>query len=430
VDPGDRAHALDLLARELRERLLREVEGDGERADAHERIRALVDREAGALAAAERAELTARIAERSFGLGPLEPLLRDPVVEEIMVSGTAPVWIEREGRLEPTTVRFASEAQLRHAIERILAPLGRRVDESEPLCDGRLPDGSRVNVVLPPLALDGPALTIRRFRARGFSADDLVAAGTLPAPLADFLARAVRSRCTILVCGGTGSGKTTTLNALSGFIPPGERVVTIEDSAELRLRRPHVIRLEARPPNVEGRGEVTIRRLVRNALRMRPDRIVVGEVRGAEALDMLTALTTGHDGSLSTIHAGDAAEALRRLETLALMAGLGLPHAAIREQVADAIDLVVVQARGSDGARRVVGVSEVVRVAGGAGVRELYALRGGRPCWRAPLGDSLAGRLAAAAAPAAPPRGSGAAAEARGAEAPARGLDTAAEGGG
>jgi pilus assembly protein CpaF len=254
-----------------------------------------------------------------------------------------------------------------------------------------------VNVVLPPLALDGPALTIRRFRARGFSADDLVDAGTLPAPLADFLARAVRSRCTILVCGGTGSGKTTTLNALSGFIPPGERVVTIEDSAELRLRRPHVIRLEARPPNVEGRGEVTIRRLVRNALRMRPDRIVVGEVRGAEALDMLTALTTGHDGSLSTIHAGDAAEALRRLETLALMAGLGLPHAAIREQVADAIDLVVVQARGSDGARRVVGVSEVVRVAGGAGVRELYALRGGRPCWRAPLGDSLAGRLAAAA---------------------------------
>jgi pilus assembly protein CpaF len=399
VDPGDRAHALDLLAGELRERLLREVEGDGERADAHARIRALVDREAGALAAAERAELTARIAERSFGLGPLEPLLRDPAVEEIMVSGTAPVWIERAGRLEPTTVRFASEAQLRHAIERILAPLGRRVDESEPLCDARLPDGSRVNVVLPPLALDGPALTIRRFRPRGFSADDLVAAGTLPAPLADFLARAVRSRCTILVCGGTGSGKTTTLNALSGFIPPGERVVTIEDSAELRLRRPHVIRLEARPPNVEGRGEVTIRRLVRNALRMRPDRIVVGEVRGAEALDMLTALTTGHDGSLSTIHAGDAAEALRRLETLALMAGLGLPHAAIREQVADAIDLVVVQARGSDGARRVVGVSEVVRVAGGAGVRELYALRAGRPCWRAPLGDSLAGRLAAAAGP-------------------------------
>jgi pilus assembly protein CpaF len=251
-----------------------------------------------------------------------------------------------------------------------------------------------VNVVLPPLALDGPALTIRRFRARGFSADDLVAAGTLPAPLAEFLARAVRSRCTILVCGGTGSGKTTTLNALSGFIPPGERVVTIEDSAELRLRRPHVIRLEARPPNVEGRGEVTIRRLVRNALRMRPDRIVVGEVRGGEALDMLTALTTGHDGSLSTIHAGDAAEALRRLETLALMAGLGLPHEAIRQQVGDAIDLVVVQARGSDGARRVVGVSEVVRVAGGAGVRELYALRGGRPCWRAPLGDSLAARLA------------------------------------
>jgi pilus assembly protein CpaF len=394
VNPAERADALDLLAGELRERLLREVGSAGGPVDAQERIRALVDREAGALAAAERAALTARIAERSFGLGPLEPLLRDPAVDEIMVSGTAPVWIERAGRLEATGVRFGSDAELRHAIERILAPLGRRVDEAEPLADARLPDGSRVNVVLPPLALDGPALTIRRFRARGFSADDLVAAGTLPVPLLEFLAGAVRARCTILVCGGTGSGKTTTLNALSGFIPPGERVVTIEDAAELRLRRPHVVRLEARPPNVEGRGEVTIRRLVRNALRMRPDRIVVGEVRGAEALDMLTALTTGHDGSLSTIHAGSAAEALRRLETLALMADLGLPHAALREQVADAIDLVVCQARGSDGTRRVVAVSEVVRVAGGAGVREIYALRDGRPSWRAPLGDTLAGRLA------------------------------------
>src|SRR4051812_25851148 len=386
---------LDAVAADLRERLLAGA-ADGAEPDAlPARIRSLVDREAGVLDEGRRAQLAARIAERAFGLGPLEPLLADPDVEEVMVSGTAPAWVERGGRLERTEACFASEQDLRDAIERILAPLGRRVDDAEPLCDARLPDGSRVNVVLPPLALDGPALTIRRFRPRGFSADDLVAAGTLPAPLAGFLASAVRSRCTILVCGGTGSGKTTTLNALSGFIPPGERVVTIEDSAELQLRRPHVIRLEARPPNVEGRGEVTIRRLVRNALRMRPDRIVVGEVRGAEALDMLTALTTGHDGSLSTIHGGDAAEALRRLETLALMAGLGLPHEAIRQQVADAIDLVVVQARGSDGLRRVVGVSEVVRVAGGAGVRELYALRGGRPCWRAPLGDSLAARLAA-----------------------------------
>jgi pilus assembly protein CpaF len=398
VDPSADAHALDALATALRERLLREAGQAAQTGDLPGRIRALVDREAGVLDAATRARLVARIAERSFGLGPLEPLLRDPQVEEVMVSGVAPVWVERAGRLESTDVRFASEAELRHAIERILAPLGRRVDEAEPLCDARLPDGSRVNVVLPPLAVDGPALTIRRFRRRGFGPQDLVAAGTLSAPLLDFLARAVRSRCTLLVCGASGAGKTTTLNALSSFIGARERVITIEDAAELRLRQPHVVRLEARPASVEGRGEVTVRRLVRNALRMRPDRIIVGEVRGAEALDMLTALSTGHDGSLCTVHAGSAAEALRRIETLALMADLGLPHAAIREQVADAFDLVVCQARAADGARRVVGVSEVVRVAGGAAVRDVYALRRGRPCWRAPPGDSLAARLTGAEA--------------------------------
>src|SRR3954462_12066100 len=224
-----------------------------------------------------------------------------------------------------------------------------------------VPDGARVNVVTPPLALDGPVLTIRRFRRRGFTPEELVASGTLTRPLLDFLALAVRARPRLLVCGGTGSGKTTTLNALSSFIGADERVVTIEDAAELRLQQPHVVRLEARPAGVEGRGEVTIRRLVRNALRMRPDRIVVGEVRGAEALDMLQAMTTGHDGSLSTVHAGSAEEALRRIETLALMAGAGLPPAAIREQVAEAIDLVVHQARLPDGTRRVVGLSEVVR---------------------------------------------------------------------
>jgi pilus assembly protein CpaF len=389
VDAAD----LDTLAGELRERLLAvagEPDGGG---GVHERIRALVDAEAGALDAGSRAGLVERIAERALGLGPLEPLLRDPEVEEVMVSGTAPVWVERRGRLERTPVRFARESDLREAIERILAPLGRRVDEAEPLCDARLPDGSRVNVVLPPLALDGPALTIRRFRRRGFTGDDLVENGTLTRPLLDFLARAVRARCTVLVCGGTGSGKTTTLNALSAFIGAGERVVTIEDAAELALRQPHVIRLEARPPSVEGRGEVTIRQLVRNALRMRPDRIVVGEVRGAEALDLLTALSTGHDGSLSTVHAGSPAEALRRIETLALMAGLGVPHAALREQVADAFDLVVCQARGADGRRRVVAVAEVVRVAGGAAAREIYG-RGGR--WRAALSPVLAERLAGA----------------------------------
>jgi len=389
------AAALDQLAVALRERLLAEagVEGVG---DLEARIRALVEREAALLDVGSREELVARVAERSFGLGPLEPLLRDASVDEVMVNGAGVVWVERSGRLEPTDVRFGSAADLRDVIERILAPLGRRVDEAEPLCDARLPDGSRVNVVIPPLAPDGPIVTVRRFRARGLSADDLVAAGTWEPPLRDLLARAVRARLSVLISGGTGSGKTTTLNALSSFVPSDERIVTIEDTLELRLRQPHVVRLEARPPSVEGRGEVTIRRLVRNALRMRPDRIVVGEVRGGEALDMLAAMTTGHDGSLSTVHAGSPEEALRRLETLALMAGVGLPHAAIREQVADAIDLVVHQARLPDGTRRVVAVAEVVRVAGGPATRELFAWRDGRPEWRAALSDRLAERLAVA----------------------------------
>jgi pilus assembly protein CpaF len=399
MDP-DRARddAFDALAGALRDRLLAEVGRHGTEGDLKERIRAFVDREAGLLDDDARARLTVRIAERSFGLGPLEPLLGDPSVDEVMVNGPGQVWVERGGRIEPTGARFSGEAELRHAIERILAPLGRRVDEAEPLCDARLPDGSRVNVIVAPLALDGPVLTIRRFRARGFGPDDLVANGTWAAPLRDLLASAVRARCNVLISGGTGSGKTTTLNALTEFIGEGERIVTVEDAAELRLRHPHVVRLEARPASLEGRGEVTVRRLVRNALRMRPDRIVVGEVRGAEALDMLSAMSSGHDGSLSTVHAGSPEEALRRIETLALMAGLGLPHEAIREQVASALDLVVHQARTPGGARRVVAVSEVVRVAGGPATRELYALHDGRPTWRAPLGDGLAARLAQAQA--------------------------------
>jgi pilus assembly protein CpaF len=284
-----------------------------------------------------------------------------------------------------------------HSIERILAPLGRRVDEASPVCDARLADGSRVNVVIPPLALSGPCLTIRKFRRQGFSLEDLVGNGTLAAPLAEMLAACVRARASILVSGGTGSGKTTTLGALSAAIPDGERIVTIEDAAELRLRQRHVVRLESRPPNVEGRGEVTIRALVRNALRMRPDRIVVGEVRGAEALDMLMALNTGHEGSLTTVHANSPEDALRRVETLALMAGLGLPHEAVREQVASALQLVVHQARAPSGARRVESVAEVVRVAGGAGTRELYRLRGERPWWRPPAAGALAERLERAA---------------------------------
>src|SRR5436309_4773732 len=311
-----------------------------------------------------------------------------------MVNGPGEVWVERRGELEPAGVSFGSESELRHAIERILAPLGRRVDEASPLCDARLPDGSRVNVVIPPLALSGPCLTIRKFRTRGFSLDDLVAGGTLPQGLADFLAGCVAGRAAILVSGGTGSGKTATLGALSGSIPDGERIVTVEGAGELGLRQRHGVRLESRPANVEGRGEVTIRQLVRNALRMRPDRIVVGEVRGPEALDMLMALNTGHEGSLSTVHANSPEDALRRVETLALMAGIGLPHAAVREQVASALDLVVHQSRRSDGSRRVEAVAEVVRAPGGAGIRELYRARvGGRPFWRPPTGDGLARRV-------------------------------------
>jgi len=401
---NEATRGLEPLAARLRERLvLAAGEEDPPARDAAERVAALVEREAALLSERERTQLQRLVSEHALGLGPLEALLADPHVEEVMVNGPGRVWVERRGRIEPTEVAFASEAELRHAIERILAPLGRRVDEAEPLCDARLADGSRVNVVLPPMALDGPLLTIRRFRAGGMSPRELVAAGTLERPLCDLLAACVRARLTVLVSGGTGSGKTTTLGALSSFIPAGERIVTIEDAAELRLRQPHVVRLEARPASLEGRGEVTIRRLVRNALRMRPDRIVVGEVRGGEALDMLSALSTGHDGSLSTVHAGSPAEALRRVETLALMADVALPHAAVRELVASAIDLVVQQRRERDGRRRIVAVSEVVRGAARGDeirTRTVYELRDGRPRWRVPLPAQLAARLAQAPAPA------------------------------
>jgi pilus assembly protein CpaF len=378
----------DRIAAALHAQLVADA-GAEEGLGADARIDALVAREGALLSEGERAALRRRVRERALGLGPLEPLLAAPDVEEVMVNGTAPVWIERAGRIERTDIAFSSEAELRHAIERILAPLGRRVDAAEPLCDARLATGDRVNVVIPPLALDGPVLTIRRFRRGGLTPDELVARGTLDAPLRDLLRACVEARLTVLVSGGTGSGKTTTLGALASFIPDGERIVTIEDAAELRLRQPHVVRLEARPASVEGRGEVTIRRLVRNALRMRPDRIVVGEVRDGSALDMLGAMTTGHDGSLSTVHAGSPQEALRRIETLALMADVALPHAAIREQVADAIDLVVHQRREPDGRRRIVAVAEVLRTAAGPATRELYALRDGRPRWRVPLPAAL-----------------------------------------
>lgn len=370
----ERAEKLDALAERLRLRLIeRARRGDTE--TGLDDLRGFVDREAAALSPLDRERLVTRISRRALGLGPLEALMRDPFVDEILVSGTGPVWVERAGRLERTALAFEDEAALRHTIERLLAPAGRRADDSDPVCDARLPDGSRVNVVLPPVAADGPSVTIRRFRARGFTPDELVSIGSWTPALLELLRAAVGARRNVLVCGATGSGKTTTLGALAAFLPPGERVVTVEDTAELRLPGEHVVRLEARPAGHGGRGEVTIRALVRNALRMRPDRIVVGEVRGPEALDMLGAMATGHSGSMSTIHAGSPAEALRRLETLALMAGSGLPHEAVRAQVAGAIDLVVHQARMPDGSRRVTSVAQVA----GAGERprELYSLRAG-----------------------------------------------------
>ncbi len=330
-------------------------------------VRDLVASEAALLPAADREELVARVVRDSVGLGPLEVLLADPRVEEVMVNGPGLVYIERGGLIEATDVAFADEEELRNAIERILAPLGRRVDELSPMVDARLADGSRVNVVIPPLAIDGAALSIRRFGASRPSAEDLVASGTLSVAQLELLRAAVAGRRSILVSGGTGSGKTTLLNALSGFIGAAERVVTIEDAAELRLQQPHVVRLESRPAGIEGRGEVTIRDLLRNALRMRPDRIVIGEVRGSEALDLLSALNTGHAGALSTIHANSPADALARLETLVLLAGVGLPHAVIAAQVRRGIDLVVHLERCADGGRVVTDVAEVAALEHAAG---------------------------------------------------------------
>jgi pilus assembly protein CpaF len=358
--------AIEELAAGLRERLIERARGGEAGVDLEREVDELIRSEAAPLGGDERDELRRRVLLLATGLGPLDPLLADPTVDEVMVNGPSDIYVERAGLVEPADgARFESEPALMHAIERILTPLGRRVDAASPLCDARLPDGSRVNVVIPPLALSGPCVTIRRFRRGGYSLEDLVALGTLDAEWAGLLAERVRERASILVSGGTGSGKTTTLNAISGAIPDGERIVTIEDAAELQLRQSHVVRLEARPPNLEGRGEVTIRMLVRNALRMRPDRIVVGEVRGGEALDLLQALNTGHEGSLSTIHANSPVDALRRLETLALMANVGLPHAAVREQATSAVDVIVHQARLRDGRRAVESIVEVVR--GGSG---------------------------------------------------------------
>jgi pilus assembly protein CpaF len=366
---GARQRHLEELAGVLRRRLI-EARRDAAAAGASQpedlagQVRELVDREAALLGAEDRQVLVGRVLRDTVGLGPLEDLLADPAVEEVMVNGPHEVYVERGGRIEAVDARFADEEELRNAIERILAPLGRRIDELSPMVDARLADGSRVNAVIPPLAVDGPALSIRRFGANRPGPRELLASGTLTEAELELLKGAVGERRSVLVSGGTGSGKTTLLNALSGFVSPGERLVTIEDAAELRLRRRHVVRLESRPAGVEGRGEVTIRDLLRNALRMRPDRIVIGEVRGAEALDLLTALNTGHRGALSTVHANSAADALARLETLALMAGLGLPHEAIAAQVRRGIDLVVHLERFADGSRRVTEIADVAAAVG------------------------------------------------------------------
>jgi len=310
----------------------------------------------------DRERLVGELSDDIMGHGPLERLLADDSVSEIMVNGPHDVWIEREGRLHRTTARFTDESHLRRIINKMVAEVGRRVDETQPMVDARLPDGSRINAIIPPLSLSGALLTIRKFGSERLNLDDLIRLGTLSPETIDLLRRCVEARLNVLISGGTGTGKTTLLNALSAAIPDSERIVTIEDAAELRLAQRHVLRLECRPSNIEGEGEVTVRELVRNSLRMRPDRIIVGEVRGAEALDMLQALNTGHDGSLSTVHANSPRDGLARLETMVLMAGYDLPLRAIRQQIASALDLVIHLERIHDGSRKVIAITEVQRV--------------------------------------------------------------------
>jgi pilus assembly protein CpaF len=316
------------------------------------------------ISAADRNRLITETTDDILGYGPLEPFLKDETVTEIMVNRHDVVYIEREGKIQRTGGRFLDDSHLRRTIDKIVGQVGRRIDESSPYVDARLPDGSRVNAAIPPIAIDGPCLTIRKFARDPYMAEDLISFGTLSSKVARFLEACVRGRINILVSGGTGAGKTTTLNVLSSFIPEDERIITIEDSAELRLLQPHVVRMEARPPNIEGRGAVTIRDLVRNALRMRPDRIVVGEVRSGEALDMLQAMNTGHDGSISTVHSNSPRDVLARVETMCLMAGMDLPVRAIREQMASAVQLIVHQSRLKDGTRRISHVTEVVGMEG------------------------------------------------------------------
>jgi pilus assembly protein CpaF len=346
LDRLDLTVVSQLGAEELRQRLRQIVEQ-------------LLAAERMAASEEERNAVVESVMDELVGLGPLEPLLKDPTVSDVLVNGCERVFVERAGKLVPVDVRFRDDRHLTHTIQRIVARIGRRIDESSPMVDARLPDGSRVNAVIPPLAIDGPALSIRRFGSRPLSAQDLVRNGAISPEMLDYLYSAVRARRTILITGGTGAGKTTLLNALSSFIPTDERIITVEDAAELRLDQPHVVRLESRPQNLEGKGEVSIRDLVRNALRMRPDRIVVGEVRGAEVLDMLQAMNTGHEGSLSTIHANNTRDAVSRLTTMLGMAGTAFTEETMKTLIARAIHVVVHVARLQDGKRRVTGISEI-----------------------------------------------------------------------
>jgi len=364
---------LEQLKHDVHSELLKQLgpqlyDANLDQADLDHRVRAvlaqLLSSQERPISNADRNRLTQEISDDILGYGPIEPFLRDVDVSEVMVNGADSVWLERDGKLVKANARFSDEAHVRRTIDKIVSRIGRRVDESSPMVDARLPDGSRVNAVIPPLAVDGSSLTIRKFAADPLTADDMIAFGTLSERSVEFLDACVRGRLNIIVSGSTGAGKTTTLNVLSSFIPEDERIVTIEDAAELQLKQDHVVRLESRPPNIEGRGQVTIRDLVKNSLRMRPDRIIVGEVRDASALDMLQAMNTGHDGSICTLHSNGPRDTLARMETMVLMAGMDLPVRAIREQVASAVDLIVHQTRFKDGSRRITSLTEVERMEG------------------------------------------------------------------
>lgn len=327
-------------------------------------IDTILDEESNYLSKSERQKIISELIDETIGFGPINPLINNPRISEIMVNGPSQVYVEQDGKLVLSNVTFRDNQHVMHIIEKIVAPLGRRIDESSPMVDARLPNGSRVNAVIPPLALNGPTITIRKFSEKPLTVKDLINFGTVTPKIAMFLKACVEARLNMVVSGGTGSGKTTTLNVLSSFIPEDERIVTIEDAAELQLGQEHVVRMETRPPNIEGKGSISIRDLVKNSLRMRPDRIVVGEVRSGEALDMLQAMNTGHDGSLTTGHANSPRDMLARLETMVLMAGMDLPVKAIREQIASAVDIIVQQSRLKDGSRRITYITEVVGMEG------------------------------------------------------------------